>query len=103
MTTNPLTCNPRINALINTRTHTHTQIGNGVDWDVVARVVSGAGEPLGPGAFFLASSFGREDSPHLAFSPKDNNFGTHPNKARAHLRIVKIPLNNNTNNNDNIL
>lgn len=48
--------------------------GNGVDWDVVARAVSGAGVPLGPGAFFLASSFGREDSPHLAFSPKDNNF-----------------------------
>ena len=61
-------------------TLTHHTIGNGVDWDVVARAVSGAGVPLGPGAFFLASSFGREDSPHLAFSPKDNSFGTptHP-------------------------
>jgi hypothetical protein len=48
--------------------------GDGKDWDVVARVVSGDGTPLDPGPFFLASSFGREDSPHLAFSPKDQNF-----------------------------
>jgi hypothetical protein len=48
--------------------------GNGQDWDVVARVVSGAGTPQGPGPFFMAASVGRDDSPHLAFSPVDNAF-----------------------------
>lgn len=46
---------------------------------MVARAVSGDGEPVGSGPFFVASSFGREDSPHLAYSPQDNNFGWSPN------------------------
>jgi len=49
--------------------------GDGSDWDVMARVVNTDGSEHSP-AFFVGYSFGRDDSPHLAFSYKDNSYGT---------------------------
>jgi len=47
--------------------------GDGSDWDVMARVVNTDGSEHSP-AFFVGYSFGRDDSPHLAFSYKDNSY-----------------------------